>query len=652
MKRTVEDHENDEDNEDTQVSSKMKETDQVPPYIEGEYTLDNDTDIYSIEHLEKIVKYRNTLIEQVVKINEYAEIYCNHPTDNNKVNTKNHLSAYARACSYYGQKNAIHEEMKDIIKNTHIEEAEPGWEELWRFTSDFGDGNYQDDADDPELTRIASDCSFLLKTLYYVESKQNPPYPRVPPLPLDKFPLSPIEGYLSDLPSGEIVDMLLAFTMHALEPPFLFEMVAENRDKITIAFDAIRERNSRNIFHFNLDPFILKELLKTSISNAEGVVMYIIHAFQMFIVYGNFIIDETDNFVKGINPEQMVNQSELASTAYLYFSIHGGINIQRGTYPKSMRSTKKISKDVKHVTVDMPPGSRIFIQKQAEPMGITYKGIFLKTYERGTLSNESGICALKCKQKDSSLCNCYDFFGNEVPVETLTRAVNDELRKNKIPSAAYIGQLYNRCTEDLQNPIKHPGGMNVDPIRYLYRPGNLQIRDELKKSDKDISRDREFIGRIPLHTNKYINKYFLSDPEKGFYGIYDLLNGNLISANDDFTDYISDQPDGWVKPLYKIRKHSTDPFEEIPDSPYYMTQASFTTVIHYFTGMGYKNIFLFDFSCENPLQKLNKNQLAPYSNTIGTKGYGMKKRQRKRRKTRKNSRRSRRANRKSLKHRR
>ena len=310
MKRSAE-----EEEEEEIPSEKIKKIRTIPPYREGSYDIDSDE--YSLENLEKIINHRDILMENIDKINEYAEIYCKYPTQENKINVKRHIIAYARACAYYSRENVINKEIEHILDNLYIEEGESGWEELWIIQSDFNDQRYVDNGENADLQRIANECVYLLNSLYYVEASQNPPYPRAPP-PLEGFPLSPVDGYRTDLPSGEIVDMLLAFTMRSLEPLYLFEMVLENRDEIMSSFETIRRRNKGNIFHFNVDPTILKKELTKTVSNAERVVMHIIHAFQMFIVYGNFIVDEKTHFVKGINQHQLINKSELQSTAYIY----------------------------------------------------------------------------------------------------------------------------------------------------------------------------------------------------------------------------------------------------------------------------------------------------------------------------------------------
>jgi len=619
--------------------SDAKERHTVPPYQEGSYDIDSDE--YSLENLEKIINHRDMLMENVEQINEYAEIYCKYPTQENKINVKRHIIAYARACAYYGRENVIHEEIENILDNLYIEEGEDGWEEFWRIQSDFNDETYKDeeDEDDEDLQRIAGECVELLNSLYYVEASINPPYPRAPP-PLEGFPLSPVEGYKTDLPSGEIVEMFLAFTMQALEPRTLFEMVLENRDEIMRSFETIRRRNKGNIFHFNVDPTILKKELTKTISNAEGVVMHIIHAFQMFIVYGNFIVDETTHFVKRINPRQLINKSEMQSTAYLYLSMHGEIPVKEGTYRKKTPYTKKISKDVEKVTKNMPRGMRIFMQKQAEPLVVTKTSCCLNTFQPGTISYESGLCSLKCKEKDSRLCNCDDFLGDVLLLTTLSLEVNDELSRNKIPSVAYMQQTFNNCRQELmESLIKNKDYNMQETEKYIYKPGNTEIVDLLKIKKSHRPRKREFIGRIPLHTTKYINKKFDIDLEKRFYGIYDVLTGNLISANELFTDYITNS---FLETIYKISEEPTTVYTPIPNAPYYVESCSLTSIVNCFNALGYKNIFLFDYSCESDVIDLTYKRRVRMSDYIGEKGLGLTKKSRRSRhqgKTRPNARR-------------
>ena len=615
MKRSAE--EEDEEEEEDIHSAKIKKISTIPPYQEGLY--DPVLDVYSTENLKRIVTKREVLTNTIDQINEYAEIYCTYPTEENKVNVRKHIIAYARECAYYGRQNIINEEIKKILPNITAK-TERDELNISRVKSAFYAGHFIEKTDSYQLQRIAGECVELLNSLYYVEASQNPPYPRAPP-PLDGFPLSPVDGYKTDLPSAEIVDMLLAFTMHSLEPRTLFEMVLENRDAIIRAFETIRSRNLGNIFHFNVDPTILKQELTKTVSNAEGVVMYIIHAFQMFIVYGNFIVDETDHFVKRINPEQLINKSELQSTAYLFISMHGEIPV---------KNEKNMSKDIEKVTKNMPRGMRLFIQKQAEPLAPTRTSCCVEPFQPGTVSYESGICMLACKEKDPSLCDCIDFLGDTVLLNPLSLKVNDELRQNKIPSVAYMQQTFNTCRKNTMETLRPDPVLSKTqkPEMYIYKPGNLKIIDNLKTSD--LPRKREFIGRIPLHTTKYINKNFGIDIEKRFYGIYDLLTGNLISATDNFITYMESQVEFFISKINKISKDPTDP-EIIPNSPSYMSRCSLTDIINYFNILGYKNIFFFDYSCESDNREVNDltdEERILMSDYVGEEGLGLTKKSR------------------------
>jgi len=155
MKRSADDNE-----------EEMKEIHEVPPYREGSYDIVSDD--YSLENLEKIINHRDILMENIEDINEYAEIYCTYPTQENKINVRRHIIAYARACAYYGRKNVIHEEIENILDNLYIEEGEDGWEDFWRIQSDFNDETYKDEKDDADLQRIADECVYLLYSTLYI----------------------------------------------------------------------------------------------------------------------------------------------------------------------------------------------------------------------------------------------------------------------------------------------------------------------------------------------------------------------------------------------------------------------------------------------------------------------------------------------------
>lgn len=621
----------------------------VPSYHEGLY--DNDLEIAnvnSVEHFRTFLNLPDVWIQQVDQMNEYAEIYCTFPTEENKLNVKAHLVAFGRACAHWsseGFERKIQRHLKDFAKT--LRKVDPTSEEeisLLFHQIEENKSKYH------QLTTIASDCVKLVRSLYYVEQKDNPPYPPAPP-PIEGFPLSPVEGYRTDISPQEIMDMFLAFTEKALDAPGVFQFALENRDSITFAFENIRTMTD-NIFYFNIDPGYLKENCSRSIPNRTEEIMYLIHSFQIFIVYGNFIVDETTNFVKGINLDELVNRSEMASTVYLYGHWHGKLEIQKTTEEEDVSELEElnVSELVEEATEVVPPGMRLFMLKQAEPLCLTYLSPCLKSYEPGTLSHHSGICNLTCKQKDPLLCNCRDVLDYTTIISAVSTAVNGELRKDKVPTIAYLQQTLNASKEKaLQGAIQHPKEERWDPSAMIYKPGNYLVPNNLQTHSR-LKRNREFIGRIPLITTSYINKAFEADPVQELYGIYDLLTGRLISATDNFFRHFqTSAADPWGM-ITKIRKDESDDPKPLDGSPHYLNQCKLKDIIHYFNKLGYRNVYLFDHSCEvvgldSGLTRVEQIQV---SDKIGNAGLGVfKKKSRrlrrdKKRKTRKHSKRSRR----------
>jgi hypothetical protein len=345
--------------------------------------------------------------------------------------------------------------------------------------------------------------------------------------------------------------------------------------------------------------------------------MYIIHAFQTFSLYGNFIVDETSQLVTGIHSDSMVNQSELASTVYLYLSMHGAIPIQR----KEMHEMDEM---IAGVTRTMPAGMRIFIQKQAEPLMTTKTSYHLKSFQKGTIFEESGMCDLNCKVLDPHLCDCDDALGDEPIISTVSTMVKKELKANKVPNVASLQKVFNKCKHDsLAALIPHSTVTDPIPNKFIYQPGNLDVVDRFQ--DKHAPpRPREYIGRIPLDTTHYVEKVFTADPAQGMYGIYNLVNGQLITANEDFTDYIRYQG-GEIQTLFKIRKGPSDFKQELPHSPSFVYRCTLTDIVDFLNAGHYRNIFLVDYSCESDdkeITHLTNIERIPISDSIGEKALG------------------------------
>jgi hypothetical protein len=641
---------NPSDNEDS--AKKGRRTEQVPPYRENTYIESaSSPDIFA---------HTDWLIEQVDQINEYAEIYFTYPTQENKKNATDHIAAFARACSHYAYLFKFNQErfeernrnprFPNELRNIFSSET---LESLMR--------KFQN------LDRIAQSCQELVSFFFYVEESNNPPYEPAP-APLEGFPLSPIEGYKTNLPSEEIVKIFILFIRSALGPANVgpYFSVTSNREAILKAFETIRSHNENNIFDFNLDPVELKDELKKYISNEEGDVMYIIHAFQIFIVYGNFIVEGSPPFVTGLNTDQMINQSELASTVYLYLSMHGNFDIRPGKYRKNTPYTNsfKISQEVQRSILPTFPGMRLFMQKQAEPFAFTFTPSSLKSYTRGTLSQECGLCRLECKQKFSGDCDCESRLSDKNVVSTLSTSLNKQLRLNKIPTVSYIQKIYNEKKQDiLTDPNYSPYDPSLKEENFRYTPGNITIPDPLARRGSTSPRNREFIGRIPLYTTKYIKKSYEADLSDGYYGIYNLLTGNLFTAtkidpSNAWDNGFTTQHMGTGRPRFytsglglyetilKIRKNSDDRAEVIPNAPYYLSETNLVVILGYFHDLGYRNIFFVDDSCEvdethfpKTGSKFTLSQRLDRSDYVGNSGLGLTKKPRKlrrhKRKTRK-----------------
>jgi hypothetical protein len=628
--------------EEEETVKRMKElSKEVPPYHEGMYDLGfNLENIDSRESLRKFISHLTFLIDQVDQMNEYAEIYCAYPTKLNKINVESHLIAFAQACASF--RYLLSGSQYLLFKQTFA---------LYGLSNDEMNQGIMYTL---ILSKISDECVVLIRSFYYVEQKDNPPYPPAPP-PIEGFPFAPLEGYRTDLPSLEIYDMLQVFTHKAMPIAMLHGYLEGYELQIIEAFDRIRSRNTDNMFVFNVDPVILKDELIKTIPNERSDVMYIIHSFQMFIVYGNFIVAESDpRLVTGLHSEEVINRSELASTAYLYLYMHGEIDIQPGKYRKSSSIKKKYliplraRKEIDKATMVTPDGMRLFIQKQAEPLTTLKKPRAFKTYQPGTSSSMTGICNQSCKRGE---CVCRDNLREIQFVHPLSTELNEELRRGYVPSIAYLQEVYNSCMQrSMQRATLHDSEVgNFDPRNWIYTPGNNLIQDKLQTTPRAVSRNREFIARIPLSTNKYINKQYNVDENLGAYGIYDLLNGRLISATNEFTDYIDQLDESNTKTIMKIRKDalfSKEPYEAIPHAPRYLYECYLSDIIGYFHSLGYRNVYFFEISCESDI-KYGKPSPIGYtekeailvSNRIGTSGLGISRRNRKTRKPSKRGRR-------------
>lgn len=612
--------------EEVEPSQRKNKIREVPPLVEGIYGKINYPIKKFRDYLEQLKIHARWLIHLVDKMNKYAEIYCRYPTPKNETNVKQHLISYARACVYYK------EQLRREYHGTEIEET--------------------------KLDTIGHSCWKLVNCLFYVQHKDEPYFP-IAPSALRGFPLAPVEGYKTEMSSKGIVDMFLEFTNKALGTKQLFSFVIRNKEAIQDAFEKIRSPNPNQVFEFNVNPITLRDELSSSVetfssshSRKPGDVMYIIHAFQIFSVYGNFIADETRQLVTGIHIDSLVNQSELASTVYLYLSMHGNIPIE----PREMHQMDEM---IAGVTRTMPAGMRIFIQKHSEPLMMTFSSHALQPFQKGTVFSHKGICDLGvCKQLDPHLCDCEDYLGDEDMISTLSTMVNEDLAANKVPSVASMQTVFNKCKHDsLAALIPHPSEQNPNPKAFIYEPGNLDVVDDLQ-DDGAPSRPREYIGRIPLDTTHYINKIFTADPALTMYGIYNLVNGDLITANEDFVDYI-EQEGGEIHKLLKIIKEPSEERQEVPYSPSFVYQCTLRNIVDYFDGKHYRNIFLVDYSCEADYKSktgFTNPQRILIGDSIGKKAVGRisktsrsLRRHKKKRKTRKyNPKKSRRRRRKSF----
>ena len=517
--------------------------------------------------------------------------------------------------------------------------------------------------DDPILQKIAQSCVELVSCFFYVDASNTPSYTKAPE-PLEEFPLSPRDGYKTNLPSEKIYEMFFYFTKNALRPVKLFTYVSKHREAIIKGFNKIRRDKGDGIFNFNLDPVELNNELNKYISDeTASIAMYIIHAFEMFIVYGNFEVEGMPAFVTDIKRDQIINKSELASTVYLLISMHGTLEVTRGEYSKKMNPTKKFSEDVKKAVTSLDGVMRIFVQKQAEPLTTTYSSCSLQTYQPGTLSYERGLCDLNCKKEFSSDCNCFEVLSDTIFLSKLPPAINKELDKKKIPSVLLMQNIFTEAKQDaMYHATQHISISEKNIEHYLFTPGNTLLNDELEIEGSTSPRPRKFIGRIPLYTDKFINKTFETDVKDGFYGIYNLLTGNLFTATKinpsnalergfrplNLSGIAPDPPIrytgdlGLYQACMKIKKRSDEPDQAIPNSPYYLNKLSFHNLILYFSNLGYKNISLFDYSCEavdEDKTMYTASEKILISNRIGEMGYGLTKKprrgRRQKRKTRK-----------------
>jgi hypothetical protein len=638
--------------EEEPFKKKKEQTNLVPPYDIGMYDLGfNLEGIDSREDMIKYINHTTFLIDQVDLMNEYAEIYCINPSEINKLNLVSHLIPFAQACASF--RLSVFDK---VLKVYNTEKERVYLEKLALYGLFYMTVETENTM--KRLSIISEECVDLIRSLYYVEQKDNPPYPPAPP-PIEGFPLAPVEGYYTMLSSEEIYEMLRDFTNKTMPMSSLPQYLEGHQADIIDAFNRIRSRNTKtnNMFVFNVDPVFLKDELIKKIPNEHGEVMYIINGFEMFIVYGNFIVDDTDpRLVTGLHPDEVINLSEKASTAYLSLFMHGSLLIKPGEYRRHPKYNEKhlialrARKEIKDATEVLPEGMRIFIQKQAEPFEATLQPNAFKTFQPGTASYRTGICDDACKDGE---CHCFDAIEETEFIGRVSTELNEQLRKGYLPSIAHLEETYNLCKEtSIKKAIldeRVPPAV-FDPMMFIYKPGNKAIREEMQTKQFRVPRKRDSIGRIPLSTTKYINKRYTIDPMMGAFGIYNLLNGLLISATKDFTDYIDNlhTPHATTRTLRKIRRKNFSFFdkkqrEDIPHSPRYLNECYLSDIIGYFKTLGYRNIYFFEFSCESARSKTETGAVIR-STGITDIGLGVSRRKRKTRKHSNKSRRYRRSN--------
>jgi hypothetical protein len=637
MKRVGKEEEEKHDEERIPGKRVKEQRDRVPP-LHKEYFYDRESNLH-LDDLEQISVFFNHLDELIKKVdlmNEYAAIYCSFPTEENKVNVKAHLIGFAKACFHFSQYDNLETKtfMRQNLSELRIINRKRAGEIAQLFSQvDQWNTNFEN------LTRIATGCLELIRLLYYVEQKDNPPYPPAPP-PIQGFPLAPVEGYYTHLTSLEVVEMLRLFTSEAMPTANLQGYFEGNEFLIIEALERIRRRNPDNVFEFNVDPVLLREELR-AIPHKHGEVMYIIHAFQMFIVYGNFIVDDSDpRLVKGLHWDK-INRSEMASTAYLFIGMHGNLTIKHESLPSSDLTDKmeRAKKDVEEATKIAPEGMRLFIQKQADPLQSTFFTAYLNTYRPGTMSGEIGICNMNCKRKDSQ-CSCSDFVYSPTSISAVSSVLRDELRSGVLPSIAYIQEKFNLDKEE----ICRREGKNYTANSFIYKPGNDLVLDRLKSIRGEIPRMTEFIGRIPFSTTKYIDKNFEADASLALYGIYNLLTGRLISSTNQFLVEVIERRElegerinTSIGVLKKIRRNDSEPEDIFPKSPMYVKKCKLSDIVDYFKNLGYRNVYLLDNSCEGETYYDHPSpigytleEIGLRSTKIGKSGLGISRRVRRR----------------------
>jgi hypothetical protein len=589
----------------------------IPEYQENEYSLidrfestfENTTSNgEKMIHNLKLYKFFFTVMAP--KINEYIEIYVTHSTPNNKSRLSRHLIEYGKEWIKY-----------DASVITMLTRREP-------YSSHRDARKYYDQYmshTHPISIKIVSECIELVRSFYYIDfinSGNVEEYTQAPG-PRPDIPLSPPEGYKTNVDTARLVDMFIQFAERVLTPNSIGAKITLNRDAIIASIEELRGTapHPNELVFNNIDVVALSTLLsRHGVPIETNDITMIIHSLNMFFVYGNFIIE--DGYVVNLSAEEILNKSELDSTVFLLSNVHGVLLLDRSV----ASLTTPITPDAINSSIrEVPLGMNIFLQKQAEPMSPTKASCPLTPGDLGTLYSYTEICSLMCSTNPSGSCNCYDYISPLHYVPGLMSAVKENLEDNKIPTSLLLQSTLN----DIKIHTMSQGRQKLEksPLEYTYVPGNTRVADLLSRATHSTPRERKYIGRTQLQRLTYIDKMYYASSELGTYGIYNLMNGSLINLHKGFMDYVEATDPTCISPImFKIKKEMIR--EGVTNSPRFVRKCTFNMILDYFNSLGYKNIILLDHSCESskviPLGRNSPLEIE-ISNLIGDKGLGKKK---------------------------
>lgn len=315
----------------------------------------------------------------------------------------------------------------------------------------------------------------------------------------------------------------------------------------------------------------------------EGSYVLIMHVLNLFVVYGNFVIE--DGVVTSIE-SPYIQTHEFQRTAFIYIDSHGVITTNIPSEPfTEVELTPQLNR--------VPNGMNLFVQKFGEPLCPMY----LQSYLPGI------YCTTKCIKEGKRKCDCEFNVSIGYTVKELSHDLDDLLKNNKLPSLFY---LHSKRNNDFRQR-----NLTEDIYEFSSIVSRAKIRENMPIRN---------IARIPTTVNEYLNKRYTIDLKNTIgKGIYNLISGELINSNPSFIEYITNRyPYHFMDMIDAVRSFKVDNYVvnlDFKTSCMYVKLYYLSDIIGYFESLNYTNILAIDDSCEtyypaNPPEVENDSTLS------------------------------------------